>query len=327
MKIEAVTEILMALLLASMSMTAFNLIPSGFAGISEDGTFWTSDDPPLSYPPLPSGTYDIIYDTELEANWGPMLIVWDDFQQHLRVRFTSQAKGQLVREARIAWAGEWGGENTFEIRLVDADTGFTKTTPVITEPDPWDWKVYDVSSLAFYTDGDFYIEFWAIGAIIGVYTDDTPPIYGRSEVNRGTGWFYPTDWMPSDFKIRAVVDTAVTEALSTTVDVEPNRLNLKKERNGWITAYISPPEGYTTADIAVETIELEIQGVSFPMEWYDIKPPKNSIFIAKFDKGDVVNYLRTIFPSNGRGFIEFKITGKLADDTPFEGTNIIQLIF
>jgi len=200
--------LLIIFLLGILSIT-FSIVPKILAGVSEDGIYWTSgEDPPLVYPLLPSGTYDIVYDTEPEAMWGPILFYWGP--QHLRVRFTPHADGQLVREARIAWAGQWGGNNTFEIHLVDANTGLTKTTPVITEPDPNDWKAYDVSDLAFYTDGDFYIEFWAIGAEIGVYTDDILPIYGRSEVNNEMGWYYPSGWEPSDFKIRAVVETTLT---------------------------------------------------------------------------------------------------------------------
>ena len=121
--------------------------------------------------------------------------------------------------------------------------------------------------------------------------------------------------------------TIVSPAIPASVDIDPDKLNLKRQRKGWVTVYISPPEGYSTADIVVETVKLEIEGAFFPMVWFDIKPPKRSIFTAKFDKSDIVNYLQTLFHGHGRGFIEFKITGKLVDDTPFEGINIIQLIF
>ena len=174
---------------------------------SNEGALWESGvsaPRALTYPPLPPGTYDIVYDTEPEASWGPILS--SSYLQHLRVRFTPTADCQLVREARIAWAGPWGGNNQFEIHIVDVDTGNTEITPVITEPDPNDWKVYDVSDLGFYTSGDFYIEFWAVDCDIGVYVDDTEPIYSRSEVNRGDGWYYPSGWVPSDFKIRAVLN-------------------------------------------------------------------------------------------------------------------------
>lgn len=125
------------------------------------------------------------------------------------------------------------------------------------------------------------------------------------------------------------ISVEVSWAIPVNVDIHPDRLNLKQQK-GWVTAYISPPEGYTTDDIAVETVELEVKGASFPMHaacMHGIKSLKDNIFMAKFDKTDIVNYLHTIFPSNGRGFIEFKITGKLTDDTPFEGSNIIQLKF
>lgn len=121
--------------------------------------------------------------------------------------------------------------------------------------------------------------------------------------------------------------TIVSPNIPVDVDINPDKLNLKKQQRGWITGYISPPEGYSTYDIAVETVKLEIEGAFFPMVWFDIKPPKRSIFTAKFDKSDIVNYLQTLFHGHGRGFVEFKITGKLVDDTPFEGINIIQLIF
>lgn len=175
----------------------------------------------LDYPSIPLGTYEIAYDTEPnDASWGPILT--SSYPQHLRVRFTPEANGQLVQEARIKWAGPWGGNNQFEIHIVDVSTGNTKKTSVLYEPDPWDWKIYDVGNLCFYTSGDFYIEFWAIDCEIGIYVDDTPPVYYRSEVNRGDDWFYPDEWEDSDFRIRAVVstDSVVGSINGTVTDAE-----------------------------------------------------------------------------------------------------------
>ncbi len=130
-----------------------------------------------------------------------------------------------------------------------------------------------------------------------------------------------------EYQMAPYTVTIVSPSIPVEVDINPDKLNLKRQNKGWITAYITPPDGYSTSDIAVETVELQIEGASFPMVWYDIEPPKKNTFTAKFDKRNIASYLTSIFPNNGRGFIEFKITGMLADDTPFEGSNIIQLIF
>jgi hypothetical protein len=322
---RTVSAIVLTMLLASTLITTLSSFAVVFAGISEDGTFLASEDATdlrYTYPPLPSGTYDIVYDTETEAYWGPML-VWS-FPEHLRVRFTPQANGQLVREARIEWAGDWGGDNTFEIHLVDADTGLTKTTPVITAY-PWGWEVYDVSSLAFYTDGDFYIEFWAIGAIIGVHTDDTPPIYGRSEVNTGTGWFYPPDWAPSDFKIRAVVE----EVVPATTDIHPQTLNLKR-KGQWITAYIQLPEEYAPEDIDANTVLLNkiIQPVLDPK--YDFVTNSSEYLVDHNEDGileRMVKFYRAeVMPLLSVGKARLTITGEV-DGSSFDGSDIIRVIF
>jgi len=180
---------------------------------------------------------------------------------------------------------------------------------------------------------DFYFQFppliapgesWT-GPLGTVYVYPTTP-YGTVCTDTGCALYVSVfDGEPSwDYVLVTVI---AAEPLSADIDVDPDKLNLKKEGRGWVTASIIPPEGYSVGDIVVDTVELAIEGQSFPMVWFDIKPPRKNIFTAKFRKGDVVNYLQTLFPGHGRGFIEFKITGKLADDTPFEGTNIIQLIF
>ena len=212
-------------------MLAFLINTSSIAfasEMSEDGSYWTpeSSSPFPPCPSLPPGTYCIMYDTELETRLifylhGPLAD-----QQHFRVRFTPQTSGELVREARIGWYSNETIDNTFEIHLVDANTGYTVVTGPIYEPANlnWEWKVYDVSGLAFYTSGDFYIELWGLGNTeMGLAADWETPIYGRSETNPGTGWVPITGTFKSDVRIRAVVE--MPEAVGGFV-VPSNKLDL-----------------------------------------------------------------------------------------------------
>lgn len=196
-----------------------------------------------AYPALPTETYEIAYDTEFNANNFP------DFGHPLRVRFTPNADGELVTEARIQLFDFKGHDANFQIRIVDVDTGITVSTPVIYEPWAIGWKVYDISNLGFYTSGDFYIEFWGTSYGIGVYADDTAPIDGRSERDLGAGWIS----YGNDLKIRAVLKPKL-EPVPAMVDVKPDTLN-KASQGGTVTAYIEIL-GYDVNDIDVSTVIL-----------------------------------------------------------------------
>jgi hypothetical protein len=174
-------------------------------GISDTATITVNLPAPPSPPPSPPpGMYEIAYDTELyDAQWGPLLN--SNIGITVRVRFTPGADNQLVSGARIKWEGYWGGNNQFEIHIVDADAGTRKKTPVLTEPDPGGWKIYDVGSLGFHTDGDFYLEFWSVDCVLGIHVDEIEPVYHRSEIGGGGAWGYPPGWKDGDFRIRAVV--------------------------------------------------------------------------------------------------------------------------
>jgi len=212
-KLKTIKRMVLMALLTCMLTLVFA------SGASGDGGYWIdspSDFPPC--PPIPPETYAIVYDTESETRigWGfdSISLIPEPF---FRVRFTPQKELQLVREVRIGWYGNDTNDNTFEIHIVDADSGYTMVTGVIYENNNLDfeWKVYDVSWLAFYTHGDFYIELWApFNSEMFVAGDTDEPFNERSECWNGTGWEpLPTDFpaMPCDLRIRAIVEIEVTQ--------------------------------------------------------------------------------------------------------------------
>jgi hypothetical protein len=93
--------------------------------------------------------------------------------------------------------------------------------------------------------------------------------------------------------------------LNGVVDIDPNTLNLKS-KGKWITCYISLPNGYDVNEINIHTVMLEN---TVSAKWGDVQ---GEIFMVKFDRSDVQDILSA-------GTYNLKITGELADGTPFEG--------
>jgi len=106
------------------------------------------------------------------------------------------------------------------------------------------------------------------------------------------------------------------------IDIKPETLNLKS--NGqYITSFITPPEGYGVGNIDPATVQLE----GMPAEWSEIQ---DGIFMAKFDRSALIEYLSTAYLGEGYGnkFYEvtLTVTGKLLGGTPFAGTDTIKVI-
>jgi hypothetical protein len=98
--------------------------------------------------------------------------------------------------------------------------------------------------------------------------------------------------------------TITPKVLSSTIDIDPDTLNLKS-KGRWITCYIDLP-GCDVNDIDITTILLED---TIPAEWGDIQ---NETLMVKFDRSEVEDMLSP-------GTYNLKVSGELVDGTGFEG--------
>ena len=115
------------------------------------------------------------------------------------------------------------------------------------------------------------------------------------------------------------------QIISATIDFCPKTLNLKS-KGKWVTVYIELQEGYNVNDIDIDTISLNIslgklsRAESSPTKIGDYDEDEFPDLMVKFDRQDVI-VIFELYENE-----EIVITGKLYDDTEFEGTCIIRVI-
>lgn len=112
--------------------------------------------------------------------------------------------------------------------------------------------------------------------------------------------------------------------IAATIDIDPDTLNLKS--NGeWITAYVTPPEGYLAENIDVATVKLSYNDFVSAAEWGDIQ---DGVLIVKFDRIALREYLGEADLDEGDKFydVTLTVTGQLAYRTLFEGFDTIVVI-
>jgi hypothetical protein len=112
--------------------------------------------------------------------------------------------------------------------------------------------------------------------------------------------------------------------ITATIDIDPDTLNLKS--NGeWVTAYITLPEDYLVEDINVTTIKMSHNDFVLAAEWVDVQ---DGVLMVKFDRIALRDHLGEADLDDGDKFydITLTVTGKLVDETPFEGSDTITVI-
>jgi len=112
--------------------------------------------------------------------------------------------------------------------------------------------------------------------------------------------------------------------IAANVDINPDTLNLKS-KGKWITCYIELPEGYNVSNIDRSTILLND---TIPVDPFWVNKTLESV-IGDYDNDSVtdlmVKFNRTqVIDMMTVGNQTIKITGQLADGTPFEGTDTIR---
>jgi hypothetical protein len=111
----------------------------------------------------------------------------------------------------------------------------------------------------------------------------------------------------------------VEKAVGAAIRIRPRKLNLKS-RGKWMTCIINPPEGYSIQDIDLNAF----LGFGKWIAAFKVKARRN-VLVAKFDRSDVQSFIEDMgleYPAQ----VELKVTGKLIDGTPFEGSDTIKVI-
>ena len=127
-------------------------------------------------------------------------------------------------------------------------------------------------------------------------------------------WFYgcaPWDW----FGVTITGLTIEYPPIPAGLDIDPDTLNLKS-KGKWITAYLSPPEGFDVADIDAESIRLNGQ---IPAAW-SLMDEEAQVLIVKFARAAVAEIVET------GDEVQMTVAGIVGGDTKFEGTDVVRVI-
>lgn len=113
----------------------------------------------------------------------------------------------------------------------------------------------------------------------------------------------------------------VEEVITAKIDFDPDTLN-KKSQGRWVTVYIELPVGFNVTNIDVSTIMLDetVPAELKPTGVGDYDSDGISDLMMKFDRQEVVD----ILPIGDA--VSIKVTGKLTNGTPFEGSDVIRVI-
>lgn len=193
------------------------------------------------------------------------------------------------------------------------------------------------NSLHFETSGpggDAYINAvfpMANTTAIRIFVDGaklTPPPFPVIHTN-GTHYF-----IYFEFALSTRTITLQFAPVSATLDVAPDAFNLISQGE-WITAYVELPQGYDVADIDVptfllnDTIPVDVNETSTVGDEDGDGIPD---LMVKFDRAAVASYIEANVNMTRLAIEKFMtvtltVTGELSDGTPFEGSDLITIIY
>lgn len=120
-----------------------------------------------------------------------------------------------------------------------------------------------------------------------------------------------------------------------TIDIDPNRLNLKSKGN-WISCFIELLENHNVNDIDVSTIKIseidyfklseedQIFAEDYPAEINDYDYDGIQDLMVKFDREKLINILKDMNVEDGNK-VEITVNGELKTGKFFEGSDIIKI--
>jgi len=226
----------------------------------------------------------------------------------------------------IVWSCETGSHTSDAERQLNGNTLMTKSVENrVIEVDYEGNIVWELSGLDFPSD----VERLSDGNTLIADLENNRVI----EVNDAgdliwevTGLYHPGD----------VERIELFPVIPATTDIEPDTLNLKS-KGKWTTAYIQLPVGYNPEDIDAATILLNetIQPVLDPKygfvtnsSEYIVDNDGDGILerMVKFNRTEVASWICNDLGIQ-YGDVALTITGELFDGTPFEGTDVIKVLF
>ncbi len=126
--------------------------------------------------------------------------------------------------------------------------------------------------------------------------------------------------IPDQPYIVRVTGTEIFQVVPSSIDIDPDTLKLKS-KGKWVTCYIEFPEGYNVSDINISTILLNdtVSAESHPTNISDYDDDGIPDLMVKFDRQDVIDILEV------GDNVEIIVSGKLFDETRFEGIDYIKV--
>jgi hypothetical protein len=196
------------------------------------------------------------------------------------------------------------------------------------------WGPFDASQIwddGYPSGGNYWSDYNGTDLYSGLYQNQTGSdgIGDAPYVIRPSNEYHQTAEMDNYPLMNPWTPTPLVVTVS--IDIDPDTLNLRS-KGKWITAYIQLPEGYNPEDIDASTILLNgsIQPVLDPKysfvtnsSEYLVDHNNDGILerMLKFDRATLASF---IYQRVGmQSDVPLTLTGKLADGTPFEGTDTV----
>ena len=166
---------------------------------------------------------------------------------------------------------------------------------------------------------------------IGVMVDEELVFQWNGTIDRTYDYFgfcsgtgSATNWHIIDnFSIK--IQSSVPPTIASTIDTIPKELNLRS-RGDWITAYIELPEGYNVNDINASTLLLNSTihiDTETPTVVGDYDGDEVADLMVEFNRTQAINYI--LAQGIEFGNVTLALTGKLYDDTMFEGNDTVKV--